>query len=214
MSKIKAVIFDFDDTLVLTKPIRFAAMKDAGKTFYDKDINDEDIEKHWGKSFPIMIKAIIQHEAPAEEMVEKYLSILHKYPLKSYPQAAQTLKLLSNNYLLGLMTSSIKQFVTEGFKDAQLDLKLFDHIQTAEDTNVHKPNPEVFLPSLNYFAQKNIQKDEIIYVGDSESDHQAATNAGINFVAIAENTTPKEKFTALQANYISSLSELPEYIKS
>ena len=66
---LKAVIFDFDDTLVQTKPVRYGTMKEVGKTFYNQDITDQEIDKYWGRSFPELIKALIHNDDSAETMI-------------------------------------------------------------------------------------------------------------------------------------------------
>lgn len=43
---IKVVLFDFDDTLVKTKEVRYEAIKEAGRKFYKLTISDKDIDTH------------------------------------------------------------------------------------------------------------------------------------------------------------------------
>lgn len=56
----------------------------------------------------------------------------------------------------------------------------FDRVVTAADVQSPKPDPEMLLVLLNHF---NIAAWEMIYIGDSPLDAQAASAAGIPFVA-------------------------------
>lgn len=61
-----------------------------------------------------------------------------------------------------------------------------------------KPHPEMIEKCLQHFA---VAPQAAVYVGDSETDHRAATAAGVHFVAIG-TATPAERA-------LESLRELP-----
>jgi phosphoglycolate phosphatase-like HAD superfamily hydrolase len=76
---------------------------------------------------------------------------------------------------------------------------------------VHKPNPDVFLPSINVFAVDGINKAEILYVGDTLDDYFSAVNAGLIFCGISGRTAA-EQFDKQNAKYITDIVQLPEHI--
>ena len=45
---IKVILFDFDDTLVQTKAVKSAALKELGRTQFNKIITDDDLNRYWG----------------------------------------------------------------------------------------------------------------------------------------------------------------------
>jgi len=60
----------------------------------------------------------------------------------------------------------------------------FDLVVTAMDVRRPKPDPEMLINILTHF---HIAPDEVIYVGDSELDEQAAKAAGIPLVAFGNH---------------------------
>lgn len=209
---IRAIIFDFDDTLVKTKEIRYKAIKKAGKKFYNLNISDEDITSQWGKPFNTFIFEVFNKSDDPETLFKNYQSILSDFPNESYPNTNETIKQLKSKYLLGIISASHKQLINSGMKDVGLEPQLFSFAQSADNTTIHKPDPDVFLPSLSIFAQSGITKDQILYVGDAPDDYFAASAARIHFCAIADRTTPASQFKKLKANYITKFAELPNYI--
>ncbi len=87
------------------------------------------------------------------------------------------------------------------------------HIQTCEDTDIHKPDPKVFEPTLSKLAEKKVMVEETMYVGDSIQDYFAARGRGLHFVGIADRSTPKKVFHDEGAITIKGLKELEKEIE-
>jgi HAD superfamily hydrolase (TIGR01549 family) len=209
---IKAIIFDFDDTLVVTKTIRYKAIKFAGEKFYNLKITDSEIDKLWGKPFDYFIYEVFHQLEKVDILFSNYKSILSQYPQKTYSGTSKILNLLKQKYLLGILSASHRDLILSGMNDAGLDPKLFTFIQSSDDTTTHKPDPNVFLPSIDKFAKHHIDKSEILYVGDAMDDYFAATNAGINFCGIADRTTTSSLFAQQKSDYIRDIRLLPRHI--
>ncbi|MEJ2041055.1 MAG: HAD hydrolase-like protein, partial [Desulfosarcinaceae bacterium] len=58
----------------------------------------------------------------------------------------------------------------------------FDRVVTALDVSHPKPHPEQLLVLLSHFA---IEASEMVYIGDSELDAEAAHQASVPFIAYA-----------------------------
>ena len=210
---IKAVLFDFDDTLVKTKEIRYEALKEAGETFFNLNITDKDIDKHWGKPFNQFISGVFNNLEDAETLTQKYKSIVHKYPNKPFPKTKSVLNKLSRKYLLGIISASNPELILSGLENVGINKETFFFIQSSEDTNIHKPNPQVFIPSLIKLKSKGIGKTEVIYVGDAIDDYSSAVNAGFYFCCIANRTVDESVFTKQNIPYITDFEKLPKYIE-
>jgi len=89
---------------------------------------------------------------------------------------------------------------------------LFFFIQSSLDTDVHKPDAGVFLPSIEKLNTKNIIKEEIIYVGDAIDDYVASNNAGLHFYGIANRTVKESEFITQNIPYITNIKILPDFI--
>lgn len=209
---IKAVLFDFDDTLVKTKEIRYKALKEAGKTFYNQEITNQHIDKFWGQPFNPFISGIFNNADTPEKLTENYKSILHKYPNEPFPKTNEVLKTLSTKYLLGIISSSNPDLIRGGMESTKIKPNFFFFIQSSFDTNVHKPNAEVFLPSIEKLKTKDINKSEILYVGDALDDYEAATNAGLCFCGITNRTVKESVFVKKNISYIKDIAFLPGFV--
>jgi len=87
---------------------------------------------------------------------------------------------LRKKYFLAMASNRAKS-LTRIF----LHFGLFEHFQfkiSALEANP-KPDPEMLLKCIDYF---DLKKEECVYIGDSDSDMQAAANAGIDFIRVAE----------------------------
>lgn len=209
---IKAILFDFDDTLVQTKVIRFEAVKHTAKKFYNLSLTDEHISKHWGKPFAEMMLEIFNHVDTSENIIERYKSILPEYPNKPYPETLDTINALKVGYKLGIVSSSSTELIISGLKNVGIDPSQFDYIQGAEKSEFHKPDGRVFEPSLLFLQQLNISRDQVVYVGDSIDDFAAAKSADIHFIGVHGRTISKEDFDKVEARSISSLKEIVDAI--
>lgn len=214
MPQYKVLLFDFDDTLVQTKKIKSAALKELGQTVFNKFITDEDLDRHWGLPYQEFMSRLFDIQ-PDEVMnyIDHYRKLSLKYPQQPYPDTRETLTALSQSYSLGIITATSTYALNYQLDEINLPQTLFSYLQTADDTNFHKPDPKVFDPALHYFAQQGLKHDVILYVGDSLRDFFAARDAGITFIGIAENTTPKDIFAQHGARTISKLSEILQVLK-
>lgn len=210
---IKAVIFDLDDTLVKTSEAKYDALKYAAKKFYNLDLTTEQIRSHWGKPFPVFMNDLFGSVDSIEDIIHNYRSIRNDFPSLTYEGAVRTIKDISSLYVVCLLTAGTKSMVEEDLILGGFDLKLFEYIQTAEQTEVHKPNPAVFKPVLAFLLSANVALTEIVYVGDSPQDEHATKGGGIHFVALIDRTHTKEAFSK-EALTISHLADLPKLLKS
>lgn len=193
--KYKAVIFDFDDTLVETRLIKWAHHKAVAKKFYNIDLSEEILLKHWGKPFHVLLQELYQYSDTLENMMVANTSIRNDFLKKLYPGSVKVVTtLLNNNIRVGLLSAANQKFVIDDLKRFNFPLDRFSVIQGPDDTEVHKPNPEVFSLIFNKLSKEGIQKEEIVYVGDSLIDLQAAHGADIDFIAITTGLYSKTDF--------------------
>lgn len=211
---IRAIIFDLDDTLLKTKETKYAAIKFAGKQFYNMDISDETISKNWGQPFAVFMQNVFGTQIAGEDVIKNYKSIVQQFPNAAYPGTAEVLQSLAKNHMLAILSSAARTLIDYDLQTAQIPPTLFAHIQSAEDTAVHKPDPAVFAPLLKFFAVKKIAPNEMLYVGDMLTDFEAATGAGLQFLGLADRTIPKTSFDAVGAQTIAQLSDLQSIVST
>jgi putative hydrolase of the HAD superfamily len=100
------------------------------------------------------------------------------------PEAAAILKKLKKDYITGLVSNfdhppHIHKLLSEyGLTE------LLDIIIISGEESVKKPDPEIFNRIFNSY---DLQPGEVLFVGDSEEDMNAAGNAGLHFALIERN---------------------------
>jgi len=209
---IKAIVFDMDDTLVITSKIKYLAHKHAAKKFYNLNLTDEDLDRHWGKPFKDIMISLYGKVDNIEKIIENYYSISQDFPLIAHEHAVTVLTKLVKKIPLGLLTAANVRLMSDALSNSGIDQKIFAHIQTSDDTSVHKPDPKVFDPTLKFFSGLGINPGEIVYVGDVLDDFYAAKSAGLHFIGIAGNSIPKTEFAKVGAAAVDSLLDLIDHL--
>jgi len=209
ISPYKAIIFDFDETLVKAMGVKWKQHQDAAKQFYNYELTEETIRAYWGMPFEPMIQLFYNNKDTVENMKNNYHSLDEQYPKYPFEDTIEVLNYLHNHsYWTGVITSMTKDSVIKDMKKDGLPYEKFNLIQGSTDSAFHKPDARVFDDLKKTLKKLSITQDETLYVGDDIRDMQAAFGAGIQFVAIPNGLTSKEEFIKQGAKYISSLSGL------
>lgn len=206
---IRAVIFDIDGVLLDSF--------EANLKFYQNLMTRSGYPSPTREEFPAIfhlsmwdaIKRLtgLNSEEDIRNIWEMGKSREVEYPLEllSVPTSAeQIIKILSKSYLLGIVTSRVKESVYEAPKLAKLQ-KYFKVAVSYDDTENHKPHPEPLLLA----AQKlGVKPGESVYIGDVENDIKAARAANTKVILFSKN-----HLNGADA-YTSSFEKLPELIKT
>ncbi|MBN1332064.1 HAD-IA family hydrolase [Candidatus Dojkabacteria bacterium] len=208
--KIKAIIFDYDDTLVNTHHVIWDKYKLTGKKFYDIEITEESLREHWGEPFEQLQKNLFGDVDDPESIKENYFSLNEQFPKSFLPGVPETLKQLKSiGYNLSIVSAMLGESVEGDLIRMGIDTgSMFHFIQGAEHTDFHKPDPKVFLPSIEKLAELNIKPEEVLYVGDSVRDYQAASGAGFDFQGVLTGLTTAEDFKKEGVSYLKDFAEL------
>ena len=129
------------------------------------------------------------------------------YPLdllKVPEDAKHAIETLGNDYLLGIVTSRIRNSVFEAPRLAELESH-FTVTVAYEDTENHKPSPD---PLLHAMKSLWVSPEETVYIGDAVTDVEAARAAGMKVILYS----PTDRFGA--DTFVSTFLELPEAIAS
>lgn len=209
VSKHKAIVFDFDETLVKSYSVKWAQHQATAKKFYNVNLTEDTIRKYWGMPFEEMIGLFYEHKDSVENMIKSYFSLNHLYTKYPYGDAIEVLNFLhDNHYFLGLVTSMTRESVVNDMKESGMPYTKFDLIQGSTDSEFHKPDPRVFDGLISQLVKLNINKEEALYVGDDIRDLEAARGAGLGFAAIPNGLTTRKEFEDQRAICLNSLSDL------
>ncbi|NLG94171.1 MAG: HAD family hydrolase [Acetomicrobium flavidum] len=173
--EIDAILFDFDMSLVDTSHAiayamnRFAEMMGLRKVSYEEVLAtigipmDKSLSLLWKDAKPEWLEIYSQKCRPLE--YER---------MKLFPGVSETLKALRDRGLkLGITSNrrSAKKAVTHLGLDGY-----FDVILGLEDVNTPKPDPKIILKAIRIWG---VDKDRVVYVGDTVIDMQTAKNAEV-----------------------------------
>jgi phosphoglycolate phosphatase len=122
--------------------------------------------------------------------------------LKMEPHLLQTLGTLKENGILRVVNTNRTTSMPHVMDRFNL-WPFFDMVVTALDVKNPKPHPE----SIEKILQKfNLKREEVVFVGDSEVDQQAAQSAGIKFVAYKNREIPSDAFIEDHRELLSFIS--------
>ncbi len=211
---IRAVFFDLDDTLRGTYSAKSMLHKYNARKVFGFELTDDEILQHWGKPVDELLVAVYGDDLDTAYAAVAENEHLFECKLIGNPDAVLR-KLRSQKIVTGLVTSSSKRIldINRASGDELPDFALFDYVQTAEMTKVHKPDPRVFDSAKEFLHKKKVAPAQTLFVGDGIVDAIAARDAGMQFVGVT--TGPKmttEKFAAEGFAAIDSLVNLLEYL--
>jgi len=209
ISPYKAILFDFDETLVEAMNAKWKQHKAAAKQFYNHELTEETIRAYWGMPFEPMIQLFYAHKDTVENMKDNYHSLDDQYPKYPFADTIPVLTYLqSHSYWTGIITSMTKESIIKDMKECAMPYEKLNFIQGSMDSPFHKPDPRVFDTALSMLKKEHILPSQIVYVGDDLRDMKAAKGAGIDFIALPNGLTSKEEFLTHKTHCINSLSDL------
>jgi phosphoglycolate phosphatase-like HAD superfamily hydrolase len=205
---IKAVLFDHDDTLVGTIGTKWVQHKHVARTFYGKELTDEEITEHWGK--PLRELVCLLYGTDDVERAMAHNTATHEdFPKELFTATIPTLRHINAaGKLIGIITATSRFSFEHDLTLHQVPRDLLDYTQTADDTPYHKPDPRVFEPAVAWLAEQHISPDEVVYIGDGLHDMRAAIDAGFSFLGVETGLVTAEQFHAENVKSIPSISDL------
>lgn len=206
----KALIFDFDGTVIDTETAWYDAFRDAYRE-HGVDLTLEQYSECIGTSLqsfnPYEYLVTHLHLSVDLDAFRKSVQLRHAAQMESETLRPGVLDLLKQakqrDLRIGLASSSASDWV-EGFLDRLGIIDFFDCIRTADHVAKVKPDPELYLQSLDYLE---VESGEAIAVEDSPNGARAAVAAGIYCVLVPNPVTKRLPFGAVQRR-LDSLSEV------
>jgi phosphoglycolate phosphatase-like HAD superfamily hydrolase len=201
----RAILFDYDDTLVDTLGSRIPAIIEYCRAKHGCLISEPDIRKIWGVPFTQMMRNLgCKNEIDPRE----YMTIADRFPMKPFPESEGVLRRLSQSHVLGIVTSVARDVLERDLAVLRWAPETFSILITEEDTVHHKPDPRVFEKPIKRLEALGVLRSDITYIGDSLGDATAARRAELRFVGIARTSERMELFQAHKIEFRSCLTEI------
>ncbi|WP_245743095.1 HAD family hydrolase [Desulfobacula phenolica] len=206
ISKIKAVVFDCDGVMFDTAA--------ANKKYYDEVLAIFDkpglTEDQFVNVHMMTVTEAIEYLFPEMDdlsTVYDCLKTIGYHKFIKYMTMEKGLKELlitlnDSGYIRGIGTNRTNT-MEKVLKDFDLE-SYFEVVVTAATVKKPKPDPEQLLLIMEKF---NLKPDEILFVGDSDYDRQAAFNAKVWFAAF-KNSELKADFNVESMDEIAGILQI------
>ena len=182
---LKAVLFDFDGTIVDTTELIHESMRRATSEVLGRTLSREALLANVGQPLPRQMKLLDSERA--EELLESYRlhnEELHEDLIEAFPNVEASLARLREAGMCLAVVTSKRRFSLEMALDSFPALRdAVDAFVIMEDTTEHKPHPAPLLKGLELLG--DVAPDKAAYVGDSPFDVAAAHAAGTLSVAVS-----------------------------
>jgi HAD superfamily hydrolase (TIGR01509 family) len=192
--RIKCVIYDCDGVLFDSIEANTRLYNDLCSVAGRVPLREEEIKYVHSHTVYEAIHLIFGEE---DRLEKRALELLKQIDLREYigylkmePYLLQILNLLKANGIIRVINTNRTTSMPHIMERFHL-WPFFDMVVTALDVKNPKPHPE----SIEKIIQKfNLNKEEAVFIGDSEVDQQAAKSAGIKFVSYRNREIPNDAF--------------------
>jgi HAD superfamily hydrolase (TIGR01549 family) len=184
----EAIIFDIDGTLLDSVDLHAKAWQEAFQHF-GRSISYEEVRSQIGKGGDQLLPVFLSDEElkRSGKAIEEYRSSLFKEKylpkVRAFPSVRELFEKVKNcGQQVGLASSGKADEVQTYEKIANIE-DLVEIKASSADAERSKPHPDIFEAALQRLGN-NVQKKDVIVVGDSPYDAEAATRAGMRIVGV------------------------------
>ncbi|MGI4799525.1 MAG: HAD family hydrolase [Janthinobacterium lividum] len=183
---IKAVLFDIDGTLVDSNDYHVTAWEEAFSTVnacFDRQIIHDQIGKGTDMLVPTLLPDMDEDgeeqlgEAHGEAFKSKFLN-----KVKPFPMARELLERVRQAGQQVVLASSASKAELKHYLDLLDASGIVSETTCSDDVENTKPAPDIFATALKKIAP--LSADEVIVVGDTPYDIEAARKCGISAIGL------------------------------
>ncbi|MBI5572627.1 MAG: HAD family hydrolase [Desulfomonile tiedjei] len=210
--RVGAVAFDMDGTLVDSLDSIADAFNHMFAVLGYPPMSTDEVVRKTGISLLDFIKSFVPKEEGehAVKVFRDYYDRIFLERTRMMPAAMETLNALDGTVTQGVVSNKRGAYARLLAEHLGFAGKM-TRIIGAEDGFKAKPSAEMF---DEFVREAGVAKENIVYVGDSPIDIQAARNAGIDAFALAGSIfSPEELAQHRPRRILRHISELPEALK-
>ncbi len=183
----KAVIFDVDGTLVDSVDLHAQSWQDAFRDF-GHDLDFQAVRSQIGKGGDQLMPVFLDKDTLEKQgaALEKHRSEIFKNKylgqVEGFPAVRDLFQRIAKDKLQIALASSAKQDELQIYKRIAGIDDLVHTDTTSDDAEKSKPHPDIFEAALQRLA--GVEPRDVIVVGDSPYDAEAAGKAGIKTIGL------------------------------
>lgn len=204
MAPLKAVLFDFDGTLVDTTNLIYQSMRHATGEVLGRELPRETLMQNVGQPLPKQME-ILDPERATDLLLSyrTFNDANHEKYIAAFPEVETALQRLRRGAGLGVavVTSKRRPSVELALDSFPALRGLVDFFVTMEDTTEHKPRPEPLLRGLELLG--DIPPENAAYVGDAPFDIMAARAAGVLAVGVSWGAFTEDALRITEPDHLS-----------
>jgi HAD superfamily hydrolase (TIGR01509 family) len=184
---LKAVIFDVDGTLVDSVDIHAQAWVDAFKEF-GHDVKFDTVRGQIGKGGDQLMPVFLSKkelEDKSEKLNQRRGEILKErylFKIKPFADVCALFQRIKADGTRIALASSAKADELETYKKIANIEGLTDTETSSDDAEKSKPEPDIFEAAMSKL--RDVEPDEIIVIGDTPYDAEAAAKAGLRTIGV------------------------------
>ncbi|MEU7143755.1 alpha/beta fold hydrolase [Nocardia sp. NPDC046473] len=194
LERCRAIVLDFDDTIAATATARWAVLRRTAATF-GVDLAVETIRSAWGLPFDALIASIVPTLDAASYKTAYRRAMDDEKPIPA-PGAKPCVEELHRRGIERVIVGSgSHDLIVQDLVALGLD-RFFDEaeIYGSEQSEVHKPDPQVLRDPLRGLTERGIDRRSIVCVGDSVRDFRMAEGNNLAFIAVLTGLESRDDF--------------------
>lgn len=212
MNKIEAVVFDMDGLMFDTEKLWLDAVVKTNEEYgYNvpleliiecmgkrKDYIDLKIKEGMGQNFDLIGFKNANRKFMAEDVEKNGLSVK-----KGLLELLSFLK--DKNIKMAVASSSSFEGINKRFREANLDINIFEYVIGGDMVVESKPNPQIYLKSCEILG---VNPNNAIALEDSEYGIMSAYNAGMKAILIPDVKKPTSEVLKIAYKVFDDLSQV------
>ncbi|MFL7838320.1 MAG: HAD family hydrolase [Candidatus Promineifilaceae bacterium] len=205
-TKIKAILFDFDGTLLDSFPAHYEAFK-VTLAHFDVEVTPELYKQTYSPNWLSVYEAFGIPQDKYEEADNIWLAEARKHKPQLFPEVRPLLESLRDEYSLGLVTSGSRGRVLRDLTSTGIR-EYFQVLVTGDNVSRPKPDPEGLLIALE---ELTLQPEQALFVGDAREDYLMAQAAGVPFMGVIAGFATVSQVK--ECSLLENLSELVSLVE-
>jgi beta-phosphoglucomutase-like phosphatase (HAD superfamily) len=186
-TRIRALIYDFDDTIVESERINDAMFSDLLRAEYGVDLSVQEQEELYGYSWSGVFAWLREHRGlrhEKEAVWARFMEIKREFLATTRLRVARGFdRMLTLPVPQAIVSGSTRAEITMMLENIGMPAESMQFILCDEDGGAGKPHPEGF---LNALARLDVPPQETLVFEDSPAGIEAAHRAGVPVAFVAE----------------------------